>query len=91
MVQRDMALVMDESVAVGELLEELKRCAGKLCQEARLFDIYRGHPIAKGQKSVAISLMLQAEDRTLTDAEINAIFDKCLEMAKAKFNAVLRS
>ena len=35
--------------------------------------------------------MLQAEDRTLTDAEINAIFDKCLEMAKAKFNAVLRS
>ncbi len=90
-VQRDMALVMEESVAVGDLMDDLKAAAGKLCQEVRLFDIYRGVPIQPGFKSVAVSVILQAADRTLTDAEIGAAFDKCLKAAKEKYNAVLRS
>jgi len=90
-VQRDLAFVMDEKVPVGDLMDEMRRSAGKLCREVRLFDIYRGIPIPAGKKSVAISVLLQAEDRTLTDEQINSIVDKCLKVAETSFGAVLRT
>ena len=66
-VQRDFAFVMKEEMPVGDVMNEMKTVAGELCEEVHLFDIYRGAGIAPGKKSVAFSLTLRADDRTLTD------------------------
>ena len=64
--------------------------AGKLLQEIRLFDIYRGPGIAAGNKSVAFSLSFRAEDRTLTDADITPAMDRILLALEQEHEAVRR-
>ena len=64
---------------------------GALCEEVKLFDIYRGVPIAKGEKSVAVSITLRAADRTLGEEEITGVTDKIITAVSTEFNAQLRS
>lgn len=88
-VERDLAVVVDEQQAVGELVNHLEKSAGKLLQKTTVFDVYAGKPIPEGKKSVAFSLRFQGE-RTLTDDEINAIMDKCVEGLNTQFGAEIR-
>jgi len=87
---RDFAMVVSESVKVGDLEKEIKASAGPLLEAAKLFDVYRGAPILPGQKSVAFSLSYRAADRTLTENEVNDINTKVLANLREKYNAVLR-
>ena len=64
--------------------------AGKLLRGIRLFDIYRGKGVAEGKKSLAFSLSLRADDRTLTDADSEAVVEKVLAALSQKLGAVLR-
>ena len=64
--------------------------AGKLLRGVKLFDIYRGTGIADGKKSLAFSLELRADDRTLTDADSEGVINKVLDALKTKLDAVLR-
>ena len=89
-VSRDIAVVADEAVGAGTMLDAIKKAAGKTLEDARLFDIYRGEKLGKGKKSVAYSITLRAPDRTLTDEEINATMDKVLKALQA-FGAELRA
>ena len=59
-VERDLALVMDEGVAVGPLMADMRKAAGKLLESMELFDVYRGAQVAAGNKSVAFSLTFRA-------------------------------
>ena len=59
--------------------------------EARLFDVYRGPQLPPGQKSLAFSLLFQAGDRTLTDAEVEAEKRRILEEAARRLGARLRA
>ena len=61
-----------------------------LLKEVALFDIYRGKGVAEGKKSVAFSLVLRADDRTLTDADSEGVTSKVLAALEAKLGAVLR-
>ena len=64
--------------------------AGKLLRDVRLFDIYRGVGVPEGKKSMAFSLELRADDRTLTDADSEQVVSKVLEALKANLDVTLR-
>ena len=64
--------------------------AGKLLRDVRLFDIYRGKGIEEGKKSLAFSLELRADDRTLTDTDSEGVVTKVLASLKEKLDATLR-
>ena len=89
-VERDIALVCDEDVTVAALTETIKSSGGALLREATLFDVYRGPGIAEGKKSVAFSLKLRADDRTLTDTEADGAVQKILAAVAEAHSAVLR-
>ncbi len=89
-VSRDLALVCEESMTVGMLEACIKKAGGKLLRSIQLFDIYRGPGIAPGKKSVAFSLELRADDRTLTDEDTTGVVNAVLEKLKNDLGVTLR-
>ena len=89
-VSRDLALVCDEEVTVAQAEKIIADAAGKLLRDVKLFDIYRGVGVPDGKKSMAFSLELRADDRTLTDADSEAVTNKILAALAEKLNATLR-
>ena len=90
-VSRDIAVVVDETVGAGTMMDAIRAAAGKLLEDAKLFDIYRGEKLGAQRKSVAFAITLRAPDRTLTDEEINAAMEKVLKALSEKFGAELRA
>ena len=89
-VSRDLAVVCGEDITVAQAEDVITAAAGKLLREIRLFDIYRGPGVPAGKKSMAFSLVLRADDRTLTDTDSETVVSKVLSALAAKLNAVLR-
>ena len=89
-VTRDLALVCGENVTVAQVEEVITAAAGKLLRGVKLFDIYRGVGIPEGKKSLAFSLELRADDRTLTDTDSEGVVTKILNALKEKLDTVLR-
>ena len=72
-VERDLSVVVGEGRPAAEVERSLHPAGGELLRAVRLFDIYRGAPLAAGERSLSYRLTFQANDRTLTDAEIDAV------------------
>ena len=89
-VTRDLALVCDEEITVAQAEDVITAAAGKLLRGVKLFDIYRGTGVPEGKKSMAFSLELRADDRTLTDSDSEAVVTRVLAALKEKLNAILR-
>ena len=89
-VTRDLALVCDEAITVAQVETVITEAAGKLLRSVKLFDIYRGTGVPEGKKSMAFSLELRADDRTLTDSDSDGVMNKVLSTLRDKLNAVLR-
>ena len=89
-VARDLALVMDETVAVGPLMAAMRRAGGNLLETIEMFDVYRGAQVGAGKKSVAFSLTFRAGDRTLTEPEIAKAMEKVQRSCEVQFGAVIR-
>ncbi len=89
-VNRDIAVVCDESVTVAQLVDCIRSAGGKLLRSVKLFDIYRGKGIDAGKKSVAFSLTLRSDERTLTDADSDGEVKAVLEKLEADLGARLR-
>ena len=89
-VYRDLALVCDEAITVAQIEDVITTFGGKLLRSIRLFDIYRGVGIAEGKKSMAFSLELRADDRTLTDSDSEGAVSKILKALEEKLGATLR-
>ena len=89
-VWRDISLVCDEEITVAQIEDAITASAGKLLRSVRLFDIYRGVGVPEGKKSMAFSMELRADDRTLTDSDSEGVVSKVLTNLKEKLNATLR-
>ena len=89
-VTRDLALICEESVTVADVENVINASAGKLLRGVKLFDIYRGVGVPEGKKSMAFSLELRADDRTLTDVDSEQVITKVLKALQEKLDAVLR-
>lgn len=86
---RDISLVADKSLMIGTMEAAIIKRGGKLLESCNLFDIYEGEQVGADKKSVAFSLVFRANDRTLSDTEINEVMDKILAEL-AGLGAVLR-
>ena len=89
-VSRDISVVCDETVTVADCERVITASAGKLLKNIRLFDIYRGTGIAEGKKSMAFTMELRAEDRTLTDSDSEDVINKVLSALSNELGATLR-
>ena len=89
-VTRDLSFVCDETVTVARAESVITKAAGKLLRSVSLFDIYRGTGIEPGKKSLAFSLELRAEDRTLTDADSEETINKILSALANELGAAQR-
>lgn len=87
---RDIALLVEEKVQVGQLEEIIKSNGGDILEKIQLFDVYRGKQIGEGQKSVAFALTYRGADRTLTDEDVAKVHNKVLSELKEKAQAALR-
>ena len=87
---RDLSILCDEAVTVADVENVIDASAGKLLRSVKLFDIYRGTGVPEGKKSMAFSLELRADDRTLTDADSEGVMSKVLSALGEKLNATLR-
>ncbi|MSR47511.1 MAG: phenylalanine--tRNA ligase subunit beta [Planctomycetes bacterium] len=77
--RRDLAFETPESVAVADVLREIREAAGESLLELELFDVYRGKNLAPGHRSLAFRLVYRAHDRTLSDAEIEPLQQRIVE------------
>ena len=89
-VARDIAIVLDESIALAEVLAEIKKSATNLLTNLELFDVYHGEGIEKGKKSLALGLTFQTTSSTLKDEEVEAIMKEVIAGLNDKFGATLR-
>ena len=87
---RDIAMLVSKETLVGELEKVITQRSGKLLEKVELFDVYEGAQIESGYKSVAFKLVFRAEDRTLTDEDIQKIMKKVLNGLEMNCGAKLR-
>jgi phenylalanyl-tRNA synthetase beta chain len=88
---RDIAFYVDRAVAVAELERTITKAGGKLLESVQLFDEYKGERVPADQRSLAFRLLYRADDRTLTDADVDPVHQKVREALVEKFRVELRS
>ena len=90
-VERDLAFVVDASVRAGDIVRAAVSAERSLVAKIGVFDVYQGDGLPEGSKSIAIHVILQPRDRTLTDAEIDAAMSKIVAEVSRRTGAALRS
>ncbi|NLJ97898.1 MAG: phenylalanine--tRNA ligase subunit beta [Tissierellia bacterium] len=90
-ITRDIAVVVDEDILVGELEKIIWKNGEGLIEKVELFDVYVGDQVQEGKKSVAFSIFYRSQDRTLKDKEVSTIQENIITDLEDKLNAVLRS
>jgi phenylalanyl-tRNA synthetase beta chain len=90
-VRQDLAVAVDEDVEVARLVETAGEAAGPLLHDAQVFDVYRGEQAGAGRKSVAIHLVFQSPERTLTDDEADELRARIVAALRERFGAVPRA
>ena len=89
-VSRDLALLIDQSVTFGQIEEVARQTEKKLLRKVELFDVYEGKNLPAGKKSYAVNFILQDEEKTMNDKQIDAIMQKLIANLKKHLNAELR-
>lgn len=88
--RRDVALLLAKDVPAGEVLARLRALAGPLCESVALFDRYLGSELPEGHHSLAFALTFRADDRTLQEAEVDALCEAVTRGAREAFGAAQR-
>jgi phenylalanyl-tRNA synthetase beta chain len=89
-VERDFAFIVDRDLPAETLLRAARSVDRKLVTEIRLFDVYEGPGLPDGKKSLAISVVLQPQEATLTDAEIDAFSKRLVAQVEKATGGTLR-
>lgn len=89
-IERDLAVIVDEDVLCGEIIETAKNTNEPNLEKVSLFDIYQGEQVGTGKKSVALNFVFVSNERTLNVEEIDQSMQNILSTLKEKFNAELR-
>ena len=89
-IKKDLAMVVENNISSMQIEKEIKKAGGSLLRNIEVFDVYQGEQVGKDKKSIAYSLTFEAQDRTLTDEEINQTLEKIIEKLEKELNAELR-
>lgn len=90
-LSRDFAFLVEDAVPAGDLVRPVLGADKALITDVRVFDVYKGQGVPEGQKSVALEVLIQPTDKTLTDADIEALSGKIVAAAAKAVGAKLRS
>ncbi|ACT48487.1 phenylalanine--tRNA ligase subunit beta [Methylotenera mobilis] len=90
-VRRDLAIVLDETVAVQAVLSAIKAENIALIADVALFDLYQGKGVPENKKSLALSVLMHDTQKTLTDSDADTAIANLLQLLQIKFDAVLRN
>ncbi len=90
-VDRDLAILVAAETPAGDVERVIRKNAGPYFKEVKLFDVYTGEQVKEGMKSLAFALHFQSNDKTLTDEEVDASFQKIVESVAEAFDAELRA
>ena len=90
-VERDFAFVVDRTVKAADILRATQSVDRKLITNVTVFDVYEGEGIEPGKKSIAITVTLQPREKTMTDAEIDAVAAKIVAEVGKRTGGVLRA
>ena len=89
-VQRDLAIIVDKSIAYGNIENVIKRLNISRLHEIRLFDVFKSDKLGERKKSLAINFTFIDEEKTLTDKEIDAMMEKIMQTVESEFGAEIR-
>ena len=89
-VRRDFALLLDTNVQFEDIATIAKQTEKQLLKDVNLFDVYEGKNLPEGKKSYAVSFLLQDENKTLTDKQIDKTMDKLQQRFEKELGATLR-
>jgi phenylalanyl-tRNA synthetase beta chain len=89
-ISKDLAFILPKNVNSEDLISTIKQSGGKSLRNVDVFDYYEGEKIDSNKKSIAYSLYFESFEKTLSDEEINPLFDKIIESVVKKHNAILR-
>ncbi len=89
-IKKDLAFVMDKSIESKEVETVIRKAAGNLLTNIEIFDVYTGENVAENEKSIAYGLTFMDSKKTLTEEEVNSVFEKIIEMVESKCKARLR-
>lgn len=90
-VKQDLAFVVDEGVAAGDLVAAAHEAAGPELRDLRVFDVYRGEQVGAGRKSIALAASFQSPERTLSDEDAAALRGRIVAALAERFGAELRA
>ena len=89
-VRRDLALLLDKSVKFSSIKELAYKSERKLLKKVSLFDVFEGDKLGTNKKSYAVSFILQDENKTLTDKQIDKIMNNFIRVYEKELNAQIR-
>ena len=89
-IQRDIAMIVDDDLPVGDIIDEIESVQSDIIESVKLFDIYRGLPIPTDRKSCAFSITYRDSEKTLKDEEVDVVQKKIIADLEQKFGALLR-
>jgi phenylalanyl-tRNA synthetase beta chain len=87
---RDLAIIVEDSAKVGEILTLIRKIGGEILEKVELFDLFRGKQIGEGKKSLAFAMTYRSRERSLENEEIQAVHNKIAETIKKQFKAEIR-
>jgi phenylalanyl-tRNA synthetase beta chain len=90
-IRRDLAVVLDENIVVGEVFNAIKKADIPLITEVALFDLYQGQGVAENKKSLALSVLMHDTQKTLTDSDADTTITNLLQLLQNQFAATLRN
>lgn len=89
-VIRDIAIVLDENITSNSIVKVIKDNGKKILKSVEVFDVYQGENVESNKKSVALSLVFENKEKTLTDEEVNDAYDRIVKSLEQEFSAYLR-
>lgn len=89
-VKRDLSMILDSSVKYEQIVKLTEKTEKKLIKDINLFDVYQGEKIEKGKKSYAVSFILQDEEKTLTDQQIDKVMSNLMKVFENELGAKIR-
>ena len=90
-IERDFAFIIDKKFEAEKIINILLNVDKKLIKKIRIFDVFQGGNIEKNKKSIALNLLIQSQEKTLNDKEIDELSDKVIQTMQNSFDATLRS
>jgi len=90
-IERDFAFIVDKKIEAEKIVNVLLNVDKKLIKKIRIFDVFQGGNIEKNKKSIALNLLIQSQEKTLNDKEIDELSDKIIQTMQKSFDATLRS